>query len=812
MKDTTPCCADVSDGSSELKDLVCGMTVSKQTIHHTNYNGQWYGFCCASCLNKFIENPSSYLSGVPRPEPVAVIGATYICPMCPGVESEGPSVCPKCGMALEPETFIPPRTKTSYVCPMHSDVIQQTPGLCSKCGMSLEPRISVLQEENPELVDMTKRFKLALWFTLPLFVIAMSEMLSNKSLLQWASASTWQWVQFFLATPVVLWAGWPFFERAVKSLYHWNLNMFTLIGLGVTVAWLYSLLAVFVPSIFPLMMLNSQGIIPVYFEAAAVIITLVLLGQVLELKARGQTNKAIHMLLGLTPNTARRVVEGGGEKNVPIQQIQVGDVLRVRPGEKVPVDGVISEGSSSLDESMVTGESMPVVKKPADKVVAGTVNKTGSFLFRAERVGTETLLSKIIQMVSEAQRSRAPIQQLADVVASWFVPIVVSISVITFIVWYFAGVEPHLGLAVVNSVAVLIIACPCALGLATPMSIMVGMGRGASMGVLIKNAEVLELMEKVDILVVDKTGTLTAGQPSVTHIEDLVGFQQNDLLKWAASLEKASEHPLAEAIVRAADHLSLFDVEQFKSVPGEGIMGRVDEKLLLLGTLSFMERNSVDTSSFTSVQRDREGLAETMLCMAIDQQAAGVIFVKDEIKASTPEALQMLRDSGMKVVMLTGDQQNVAQSVAKQLGLKDFHAEVLPSQKAALVKKLQAEGHVVAMAGDGVNDAPALAQADVGIAMGNGSDVAIESTGVVLVKGDLGGIIRAQKLSQAAMRNIRQNLLFAFLYNSLGVPLAAGVLYPFMGILLSPMVAAAAMSLSSVSVIINALRLKRVRL
>ena len=807
------CChSSEPKGIKKLVDPVCGMTVTKEAMHHTEYNGQWFGFCCEGCLTKFTKGPEFYLSDEPRPEPVAIPGAKYICPMCPGIESDGPDICSKCGMALEPETFVPPETHTDYICPMHPDVVENNAGSCPLCGMALEPRIVVLEEDNPELDDMTRRFNISLFFTVPLFIIAMSEMVIGDVMFKVATAQALQWVQLFLAAPVVLWAGWPFFERAVQSVKSWNLNMFTLIGLGVTVAWLYSLVAVFVPTLFPETMLNTHGVVAVYFEAAAVIITLVLLGQVLELKARGQTNKAIHLLLGLSPNTAKRVDDKGDEEDVLLEDVVVGDLLRVRPGEKIPVDGVLIEGNSSIDESMVTGEPIPTEKLIGDSVVGGTVNGTGSFIFRAQRVGEETLLSQIIQMVSEAQRSRAPIQRVADVVASWFVPIVVSISVITFFAWYFLAAEYALGLAVVNAVAVLIIACPCALGLATPMSIMVGMGRGASMGVLIKDAAVLEVMEKVDTLVVDKTGTLTEGKPSVVNVKMLANLSKKDALLLAASLEKVSEHPLAEAIVRAAKGEKLFDVSDFEATPGKGVSGTANKQTVLLGNMRFLEEKGVEVNQLLALQTVREENGETLLYMAVDQQPAGIFFLKDEIKASTHEAIKQLHDSGIKVVMLTGDQEGAAEQVAKQLSIDDYKAGVLPAEKAAVVKELQAKNHIVAMAGDGVNDAPALAQADVGIAMGNGSDIAIESTGVVLVKGDLNGIVRAQKLSKASMKNIRQNLVFAFLYNSLGVPVAAGVLYPFLGVLLSPMLAAAAMSLSSVSVIGNALRLKSVRL
>ncbi len=807
------CCHGAKLASdAAYKDPVCGMSVTKDAKHHAQYNDQWYGFCCDGCLTKFSKDPEIYLSDKPRPEPDLIPGAKYICPMCPGIESDGPDICSKCGMALEPEAFVAPSTHTDYICPMHAEVVEESPGLCSICGMALEARTVVLEDKNPELDDMSRRFKISLVFTLPLFIVAMSEMVVGDSLLQFASAKTLQWIQLLLAAPVVLWAGWPFFERAVQSVKSWNLNMFTLIGLGVTVAWFYSLVAVFAPSLFPETMLNEHAVVAVYFEAAAVIITLVLLGQVLELKARGQTNKAIHLLLGLSPNTARRVNAQGDEEDVPLEDVAVGDLLRVRPGEKVPVDGILIEGSSSIDESMVTGEPIPAEKLTGDTVVGGTVNGSGTFIFKAQKVGGETLLSQIIQMVSEAQRSRAPIQRVADVVASWFVPIVVAISIVTFFAWYFLAAEHALGLAVVNAVAVLIIACPCALGLATPMSIMVGMGRGASMGVLIKDAAVLETMEKVDVLVVDKTGTLTEGKPSVVNVETFGNFSKEDALVLAASLEKVSEHPLAEAVVRAAEGKTLFEVSDFSATPGKGVVGVVKQQTILLGNLRFLEEKKVDIARLKARQKAPESGGETALYMAVDGQASCVFLLKDEIKASTPDAIHRLHKSGIKVVMLTGDQQGAAEQVATQLGIDEYRAGVLPAEKAEFVKELQAAGNIVAMAGDGVNDAPALAQANVGIAMGNGSDIAIESTGIVLVKGDLQGIVRAQKLSAATMRNIRQNLVFAFLYNSLGVPVAAGVLYPLLGVLLSPMLAAAAMSLSSVSVIGNALRLRRAKL
>lgn len=797
---------------AELKDPVCGMPVQADAKHHTNYQDQWYGFCCEGCLNKFVNDPEFYLSDEPRPVAEAISGAKYICPMCPGVESDGLDICPKCGMALEPETFTPPPSKVEYSCSMHPEVVQEGAGLCSICGMALEASTVFEQEENPELVDMERRFKLSLIFTVPLFIIAMSEMFPSPPFLALFSATTLQWLQLALASPVILWAGWPFFERAVQSVKTWNLNMFTLIGLGVSVAWVYSLVAVLLPLLFPSDMQNIHGVIPVYFEASSVIITLVLLGQVLELRARSQTNDAVRKLLGLSPTTARVVNQQGGEEDVLLGKIVIGNILRVRPGEKIPVDGVLVGGKSSVDESMVTGEPIPVEKVVDDQLVGGTVNGTGSFLMRAEHVGSETLLAQIIVMVSEAQRSRAPIQHLADVVASWFVPIVVSISLITFVAWYSLAAEHALALAVVNAVAVLIIACPCALGLATPMSIMVGMGRGASSGVLIKNAEVLERMEKVDTLVVDKTGTLTEGKPSVINVAVLDGYASGQVLLLAASLEKVSEHPLAEAVVNAVTDRGLFDVMDFESFPGMGVSGTVDGQAVVLGNARCLERHNIPTEAFDKLLADNSIVDETLLFVAIDNKPVGFLALKDQIKASTPAAIKQLQQSGLHVVMLTGDQQATAKAVASVLDIDEVHAGVLPAEKVDLVKQLQEKGFTVAMAGDGVNDAPALAQADVGIAMGSGSGVAIESAGVTLVKGDLQGLVRAQKLSKATMKNIRQNLVFAFFYNALGVPIAAGVLYPLFGLLLSPMIAAAAMSLSSVSVIGNALRLKRARL
>lgn len=806
------CCGSVSGSENNLKDLVCGMSVTPQAVHNTTYKGNWFGFCCESCLKKFQADPESYLSSKRRPQPEAVEGARYICPMCPGVESDGPDICPKCGMALEPETFTPPASVTEFICPMHLEVVELEPGSCELCGMALEPRTTFTEEENSELVDMQRRFKVSLIFTLPLFIVAMSEMLPSQPFLQLFSDEVLQWLQLGLATPVVLWAGWPFIERAVQSVKTWNLNMFTLIGLGVSVAWIYSLMAVVSPSLFPHQMLDVHGVIPVYFEAAAVIITLVILGQVLELRARGQTNEAVRQLLGLSPSIVRLVRADGVEEDVLLEKVIVGDILRVRPGEKIPVDGVLVEGYSSVDESMVSGEPMPLEKKLNHKLVGGTVNGSGGFKMRAEHVGGETLLAQIITMVGEAQRSRAPIQRLADVVAGWFVPIVVGISVLTFLVWTFLVAEAGVSIALVNAVAVLIIACPCALGLATPMSIMVGMGRGAASGVLIKNAEMLELMEQIDTLVVDKTGTLTEGKPSVTQIDALVGFDENDVLLLAASVEKASEHPLAEAIVRKLSNVVPAKVTQFESIPGKGVKGIVKGYTVLLGSLRFLQEQGVDVQLLEQ-KHSTNGGSGISFFVAVNQQAAGIIFLQDAIKPTSYRAIKQLKDEGLDIVMLSGDQESTVKSVANSLNIRQYHAGILPAEKSNIIKQLQADGRKVAMAGDGVNDAPALAQADVGIAMGSsGSAVAIESAGVTLVKGDLNGIVQARKLSHATMRNIRQNLAFAFFYNALGVPVAAGVLYPIFGLLLSPMIAAAAMSLSSVSVIANALRLKAVKL
>jgi Cu+-exporting ATPase len=698
---------------------------------------------------------------------------------------------------------------------MHPEIVRPGPGSCPICGMALEPKtIGAEEGENAELRDMTRRFSVSTVLTLPLLASVMGDMLPGQPLRHLISPHVGAWGQLVLATPVVLWGGWPFFVRGWQSLVNRSLNMFTLIALGTGLAYVYSVAATLVPGLFPAAFRTHGGEVGLYFEAAAVITVLVLLGQVLELRARSQTSGAIRALLGLVPRTARRVRADGGEEDVALDTIQVGDRLRVRPGEKVPVDGVVVEGTSAVDESMVTGEPIPVEKTAGDRVIGGTVNGTGGFVMRAERVGRETLLAQIVQMVSEAQRSRAPIQRLADRVSAWFVPTVVLVAVVSAITWATIGPEPRAAYAIVNAVAVLIIACPCALGLATPMSIMVGTGRGAAAGVLIKNAEALEIMERVDTLLVDKTGTLTEGTPKLVTAEPAAGVQETELLGLAAGIERGSEHPLAAAIVAGATArgIAVAPSEEFRSVTGKGVVGRVAGRAVALGNRRLMEDLGVTLGDLNERAEKLRGEGQTVMFVAVDGRPAGLVGVADPIKASTPEALELLRASGLRIVMLTGDSRATAEAVARRLGITEVEAEVLPEQKIAAVKRLQAAGRKVAMAGDGVNDAPALAQADVGIAMGTGTDVAMQSADVTLVKGDLRGIARARRLSQATMRNIRQNLFFALVYNALGVPIAAGVLYPWFGILLSPIIASAAMSLSSVSVIGNALRLRRIEL
>jgi len=802
--------------SNALTDPVCGMRVSPESEHHVEHAGATVYFCSPGCMSRFAADPAHYAQAhAPALAAAPGSGTTYSCPMHPEVERNEPGDCPHCGMALERVAATPAAGRTEYVCPMHPEIVREAPGDCPICGMALEPRTVAMEDEEPaELRDMTRRFWICTALAIPVFISAMSAEFWPDAMANIVHPRVRQGLELVLATPAVLWAGWPFFERAWRSVVTWNLNMFTLIGLGVGIAWAYSVVAALAPGIFPASVRMAAGQVPVYFEAAAVITALVLLGQVLELRARSRTNAAIRMLLGLAPKTARVVREDGREEDIPLDQVKPGDRLRVRPGEKIPVDGIVLEGASAVDESMVTGEPMPVTKQADDRLVGATVNGTGGLLMRAEKVGTDTLLAQIVRMVAEAQRSRAPIQKLVDVVAGYFVPVVVVVAVITLIAWGFWGPEPRLAHAVINAVAVLIIACPCALGLATPMSIMVGTGRGATMGVLIRNAEALEVMCKVDTLVVDKTGTLTEGKPRLVAVEAAPGFDSETVLRLAASLEQASEHPLAAAIVRGAAerNVGLASPGDFDSKTGRGVVGKVDGRQLALGNRKLMEESGVDAGALVVRADELRKEGQTVMYLAIDGKPGGLIGVADPIKESTPEALKVLHQEGVKVVMLTGDNRTTAAAVASRLGIDQVQAEVLPEQKAEIVKQLQAQGRKVAMAGDGINDAPALAQAQVGIAMGTGTDVAMESAGVTLLKGDLRGIARARRLSRATMRNIRQNLFFAFVYNSLGVPLAAGVLYPFFGLLLSPIIAAAAMSFSSVSVVANALRLRRVRL
>ncbi len=818
---------------AKLKDPVCGMQVTEDSVHHMDFAGQRYYFCSDSCHDKFAADPHSWVDPSTQPQPHAAAEShdhaavaacsddscaidylEYTCPMHPEVVQDHPGSCPKCGMALEPKGVPVQQTKVEYTCPMHPEIVQDHPGSCPKCGMALEPKTITVEEKNDELIDMTRRFWVSTALALPVFLLAMVADLFPTWLPEGLSMPTIQWIEFILATPVVLWGGWPFFVRGVQSVISWNLNMFTLIALGVSVAWLFSVVALLFPHLFPPNMISPEGTVSVYFEAAAVITTLVLLGQVLELRARSRTNAAIQMLLGLAPNTARRVNANGEEEDVPLDQVQAGDILRVRPGEKIPVDGTVTEGESLVDESMVTGEPVAVEKGPGDALIGATINGNGSLLMKAEKVGADTLLSQIVNMVAEAQRSRAPIQAMADRVSSYFVPIVVLIAIISFIAWYTVGPEPRLAYAIINAVAVLIIACPCALGLATPISIMVGTGRGALEGVLIKNAEALEIMEKVDTLVVDKTGTLTEGRPSLVAVNPQPDFDEPGVLQYAASLERASEHPLAEAIIQGAKDRSieLLNVAYFQAITGHGVSGEINGHRILLGNQKLLQDADMEVSELAEQARQQSKLGQTVMFIAVDNQPAGLIGVADPVKSSTPEAIASLHAEGIQVVMLTGDSRATAEAVADKLNIDQVQAEVLPDQKAEVVKSLQAEGRIVAMAGDGINDAPALAQAHVGIAMGTGTDVAMESAGVTLIKGDLRGIVRARRLSRATMRNIRQNLFFAFVYNSAGVPVAAGILYPFFGILLSPIIAAAAMSFSSVSVISNALRLKRAKL
>ena len=765
-----------------------------------DYAATTYYFCSKGCAAKFSADPGKYLGAKPVIEPhgsgdLVQLGAV-------------PAAAPPKSVSAAPKSAL-------YTCPMHPQIVRPGPGSCPICGMALEPRtVSVNDEENPELRDMRRRFWISTALSIPLLAIAMADALPGHPLEGLGSGRGLSWLQLALATPVVLWGGWPFFVRAWNSLVNRSLNMFTLIGLGVGVAYVYSVVATLFPAAFPAAFRDANGVVAPYFEAAAVIVALVLLGQVLELKARSQTGAAIKALLGLAPKTARLVRQDGTEIDIPLEQVAPGDTLRVRPGEKIPVDGLVLDGASSVDESMISGEPIPVEKQSGARVTGATVNGTGTLVIRAERVGSETLLAQIVRMVSEAQRSRAPIQKLADVVAGYFVPIVVAVAAIAFLVWALWGPAPRMAHAIINAVAVLIIACPCALGLATPMSIMVATGKGATLGVLFKNAEAIELLRKVDTLVVDKTGTLTEGKPKLVSVESIGNYDATRLLRLAASLERASEHPLAAAIVKGAEErgIALAATEGFESLTGRGVRGRVDGIRVALGNRQLLEDLGVAPAATAQKAEALRADGQTVMFVVAGNQVIGMVGVADPIKQTTPEALSKLHDDGIRVVMLTGDSKTTAQAVARKLQIDDVVAEVLPQEKATVVKRLQGEGRFVAMAGDGINDAPALAQAQVGIAMGTGTDVAMQSAGVTLVKGDLRGIVRARSLSRATMRNIRQNLFFAFVYNSIGVPIAAGVLYPVFGLLLSPMIAAAAMSFSSVSVIGNALRLRRVRL
>ena len=840
--------ADPAAGSGARRDPVCGMSVDPARAAATlQHDGTTYYFCHPSCRDKFKADPQRYLGApaaapmpmgfVPRaqvalptlaaprgsdasakearpesaPHGSAPAGsaAVYVCPMDPEVREPGPGPCPICGMALEPA--VPAAPRREWTCPMHPEVVRNEPGACPICGMALEPRtVAAADEANPELTDMSRRLRVGLALAVPVFVLAMADHIPGRPLAALVPPRASAWLQLALSTPVVLWAGWPFFARAWTSLVTRRLNMFTLIGLGNGAAYLYSVAATLFPAAVPASFRDHHGAVPVYFEAAAVITVLVLLGQVLELRARGRTSGAIRALLALAPATARMLQDDGGEADVALERVAVGDRLRVRPGEKVPVDGVVLDGASAVDESMLTGEAIAVEKGAGDRITGGTVNGTGTFVMRAERVGGDTVLARIVQTVVAAQRSRAPIQRLADRVAAWFVPAVVAVSIATFALWATVGPEPRLANALVNAVAVLIIACPCALGLATPMSVMVGLGRGARAGILVRNAEALELLERVDTVVVDKTGTLTEGRPSVTAVAPERGWSEDEVLRLAAALERGSEHPLAGAILAAARDRGIEPPHAtgFRAHPGLGLTGEADGRRLVLGTVDLLRREGVAAPARAELTAG----GGSAVALAVDGGLAGFIVVADTMKASTPAAIAALHAAGVRVVIATGDSRATADAVGRALGIDAVEAGLLPEAKGELVKRLRGEGRVVAMAGDGINDAPALALADVGIAMGTGAGVAIESAGVTLVKGDLAGIARARTLSRATMRNIRQNLAWAFVYNLLGVPIAAGALYPFFGILLSPMLASAAMSFSSVSVIANALRLQRLKL
>jgi Cu+-exporting ATPase len=803
-----------STPAAEVLDPVCGMTIDPaDAVGHVEHDGVTYYFCNESCLERFQADPDAFLGAAPPSDAAAPPGTMYVCPMDPEVRQQGPGACPKCGMALEPDLSAGPAMRVDYTCPMHPEIVRDRPGACPICGMALEPRTVVLDEgPNPELIDMTRRFRIGALLGAPVFLLAMGDMVLGPGLGGRVDLRWMNWLGLLLATPVIWWAGWPFFERGWASIVNRSPNMFTLIALGVSAAFAYSAAATVAPDLFPAGF-RMHGMVETYFDTAVVITVLVLLGQVLELRARSRTSAAIRALLGLVPKTARRIRQGI-EEDVPLPHVAVGDLLRVRPGERVPVDGVVAEGRTSIDESMVTGEPFPIEKEPDSRVTGGSVNGTGSIVMRAERVGADTLLAQIVRMVGEAQRSRAPIQKLADRIAAWFVPAVVVVSLAAFAAWSVWGPEPRLAMALVSAVAVLIIACPCALGLATPMAIMVGTGRGAQAGVLVKNAEALERMEHVDTIVVDKTGTLTEGRPTLADIVVASGFREEDVMRMAAAIEQGSEHPLAEAIVGGARQRGVVPPgsADFESHTGKGVTGTVEGRQVALGNLALMRERQVDVSTLSDRADGMRADGATVMYVAVDGMAAGLLSVVDPVKPSTPEAIEMLHRAGLRIVMLTGDSRTTAEAVARRLGIDEVRAEVLPTEKRAIVQQFQREGRRVAMAGDGINDAPALAEAAVGIAMGTGTDVAMESAGITLVKGDLRGIARARRLSRATMRNVRQNLFLAFVYNAVGVPVAAGVLYPFVGLLISPIWASAAMTLSSVSVIANALRLRQVEL
>ncbi len=825
-------------------DPVCGMNVARESARGKwEHRGVTYYFCCKGCLEKFQSDPEKYLNKQPlKPGsgglvqmgvsakmmritpaaaltagPAAPLGAAnrqYICPMDPEIHSDKPGACPKCGMALELDLSSPPARKAMrYTCPMDPEIIRTEPGACPKCGMALEPMEvqSAGEPENPELVDMSRRFRIGLALAVPVFILSMLADLKIAHL----NTSAWvNWVNLLLSTPVVFWCGMPFFVRAWASIKTWHLNMFTLIGLGVGVAYVYSFVATLVPQIFPPAFQVHPGLVATYFEAAAVIVVLVLLGQMLELRARGKTGAAIRELLDLSPKSARRIAADGNQQDVPLEQIAVGDKLQVRPGERLPVDGIVLEGSSTVDESMISGEPIPVLKAAGDKVIGGTVNGTGGLVMEAKKVGADTLLAQIVALVSQAQRSRAPIQRLADKVAGIFVPAVVGSAILTFILWSLFGPAPAMAYALVNAVAVVMIACPCALGLATPMSIMVGVGRAAQSGVLIKNAEVLEVMEKIDTIALDKTGTLTQGHPKVVTLQPQPGVSADDLLQLAASLERGSEHPLAAAIVSAAQTrgMALLPVEEFQSTSGQGVCGKIKGQNVAIGNAALMQQLRIPIESVSQQEEVLRSTGQTIMYVAAEGNFMGLLGTQDPLRPGAAEMVKRIKSLGLSVVMITGDNEATAKAVARRVGIDAVEANTLPQQKAEAVRRLQSQGRKVALAGDGINDAPALAQADVGIAMGTGTDVAIASAGVTLLHGDLAGILQARHISIATMRNIRQNLLWAFGYNILGIPVAAGILYPFFGILLSPMIAAAAMSFSSVSVIANSLRLRKLKL